>query len=87
MKNKEIQISEIWNDEKKSSLKEFITTHSQKQETLEEAAERILANDIDGLKELLNDDEMFYFYKGVIQCYGEAMAEWQLNQTKKMEKL
>jgi len=44
MKNKEIQISEIWNDEKKSSLKEFITTHSQKQETLEEAAERIISD-------------------------------------------
>jgi len=51
-----------------------------KQETIEEAAERILANDIDGLKELLNDDEMFYFYKGVIQCYGEAMAEWKQEQ-------
>jgi hypothetical protein len=59
----------------------------QKQETIEEAAERILANDIDGLKELLNDDEMFYFYKGVVLCYGEAMAEWQLNQTKELEKL
>jgi hypothetical protein len=48
-----------------------------KQETLEEAAERILANNVDGLSELLQDDDLFFFYKGVIQCYGEAMAEWQ----------
>jgi molecular chaperone GrpE (heat shock protein) len=48
-----------------------------KQETLEEAAERILANNIDGLRDALKDDDLFFFYKGVIQCYGEAMAEWQ----------
>ena len=48
-----------------------------KQKTLEEAAERILANNVDGLSELLQDDDLFFFYKGVIQCYGEAMAEWQ----------
>jgi hypothetical protein len=48
-----------------------------KQETLEEAAERILANNIDGLRDALQDDDLFFFYKGVIQCYGEAMVEWQ----------
>jgi hypothetical protein len=48
-----------------------------KQETLEEVAEIILANNIDGLKDALKDDDLFYFYKGVIQCYGEAMANWQ----------
>jgi hypothetical protein len=48
-----------------------------KQETLEEAAEIILANNIDGLKDALKDDDLFYFYKGVIQCYGETMANWQ----------
>jgi hypothetical protein len=48
-----------------------------KQETLEENAERILANNIDGLKDALKDDDLFFFYKGVIQCYGEAMAKWQ----------
>ena len=47
------------------------------QETLEEAAERILANNIDGLKELINDDDLFFFYKSVVKCYGESMAEWQ----------
>ena len=31
MKNKEIQIDEIWNEEKMDSLKDFITVHSQEQ--------------------------------------------------------
>jgi hypothetical protein len=53
-----------------------------KQETLEEAAERILANNIDGLRDALQDDDLFFFYKGVIQCYGEAMVEWQQEQDK-----
>lgn len=48
-----------------------------KKETVEEAAKRLLANNIDGLKEVLQDDDLFYFYKGVIECYGEAMAEWR----------
>ena len=48
-----------------------------KQETLEEAAKRILANNIDGLRDALKDDDLFFFYKGVIQCYGEAMAKYQ----------
>jgi hypothetical protein len=46
-----------------------------KQETLEEVAERILANNIDGLRDALKDDDLFFFYKGVIQCYGQAMAQ------------
>jgi hypothetical protein len=49
----------------------------QEQETLEEVAERILANNIDGLKDALQDDDLFFFYKGIIQCYGEAMAKYQ----------
>jgi hypothetical protein len=48
-----------------------------KQETLEQVAERILANNIDGLRDALKDDDLFFFYKGVVQCYGEAMAKWQ----------
>jgi hypothetical protein len=52
------------------------------QETLEEVAERILANNIDGLRDALQDDDLFFFYKGVIQCYGEAMVEWQQEQDK-----
>ena len=49
-------------------------------ETLQEVAKRILANNIDGLKDALQDDDLFFFYKGVIQCYGEAMAQWQKEQ-------
>lgn len=48
-----------------------------KQQTLEETAERILANNIDGLRDALQDDDLFFFYKDVIQCYGEDMAKWQ----------
>jgi hypothetical protein len=50
--------------------------------TLEEATEIILANNIDGLRDALKDDDLFYFYKGVIQCYGEDMAKWQQEQDK-----
>jgi hypothetical protein len=39
-------------------------------------AERILANNIDGLRDALQDDDLFFFYKDVIQHYGEAMAKW-----------
>ena len=53
-------------------------------ETLQEVAKRILANNIDGLKDALQDDDLFFFYKGVIQCYGEAMAQWQKEQDNKL---
>ena len=36
-------------------------------------AERILANNIDGLRDALQDDDLFFFYKDVIQHYGEAI--------------
>jgi hypothetical protein len=58
--------------------------NSKKQETLQEVAERILANNIDGLRDALKDDDLFFFYKGVVVCYGEAMAEWQQEQDKKL---
>lgn len=49
-----------------------------KQETLQEFAKKTLANNVDGLREVLKDDDLFFFYKGVILRYGEAMAdEWQ----------
>lgn len=51
-----------------------------KQESLEDVAERILANNIDGLRDVLQDDDLFFFYKGVIERYGEAMAEWQMDK-------
>ncbi len=62
--------------------KERLLEDVNKQETLEQVAERILANNIDGLKDALNDDDLFFFYKGVVVCYGEAMAEWQQEQDK-----
>ena len=77
-------------EEPKQSVKEYEQQGLEKysyeleQETLEEAAERILANNIDGLRDALQDDDLFFFYKGVIQCYGEAMVEWQQEQDKKM---
>jgi hypothetical protein len=60
----------------------IIPKEEPKQETLEQAAEIILANNIDGLRDALKDDDLFYFYKGVIQCYGETMANWQQEQDK-----
>ena len=51
-------------------------------ETLEEASERILANNVDGLKDALQDDDLFYFYKDVIKFYGQEMAKWQEEQDK-----
>lgn len=50
------------------------------QETIKELAERVLANNIDGLKDVLQDDDLFFFYKNVILCYGETIAELQANK-------
>ena len=58
----------------------------EKKETLEESAERILANNIDGLRDAIGDDDLFLFYKGVVKCYGEAMAKWQQEQVIKLLK-
>jgi hypothetical protein len=55
----------------------IIPKEEPKQEPLEEVAEKVLANNIDGLRDALQDDDLFLFYKGVIQCYGEAMANYQ----------
>jgi hypothetical protein len=54
---------------------------SKEKETLEEASERILANNVDGLKDALQDDDLFYFYKDVIKFYGQEMAKWQQEQS------
>ena len=62
----------------------LIITHINKKETLQEVAERILANNIIGLKDALNDDDLFLFYKEVILCYGQAMAEWQKENEKRI---
>ncbi len=38
-------------------------------------AEELLANNIDGLKDIINDDDLFYFYKGVICEFAKGLAE------------
>lgn len=43
MKSKEIQLTEIWNNEKINSLKEFITIHSQKQSKEQKLRNELLA--------------------------------------------
>lgn len=43
MKSKEIQLTEIWNDDKRTSLKEFITVHSQKQSKEQKLRNELLA--------------------------------------------
>lgn len=50
MKSKEIKPDAIWNDEKKSGLKEFITSHSAKQ-----SKERILKNKLLSIQYKLED--------------------------------
>jgi lipoate-protein ligase A len=73
---------DIFNQKDIDAVTDYINIQTSKQETtLEEAAERILANNIDGLRDALKDDDLFFFYKGVVQCYGEAMAKWQQEKT------
>ncbi len=50
MKNKEIKAEAIWNDEKKSGLNDFISTHSAKQ-----SKERILKNKLLSIQYKLED--------------------------------
>lgn len=50
MKNKEIQIGDIWNDKKKGDLKEFISIQSAKQ-----SKERILTNQLLSIQYKLED--------------------------------
>lgn len=50
MKNREIQITEIWNEDKRNSLKDFITVHSQKQ-----SKERKLRNELLAIQYRIED--------------------------------
>ena len=50
MMNKEIQITDIWNEEKNKSIKEFILTHSQKQ-----SKERKLRNELLSIQYQIED--------------------------------
>jgi plasmid maintenance system antidote protein VapI len=43
MKSREIQIAEIWNEDKRNSLKDFITIHSQKQSNEQKLRNELLA--------------------------------------------
>ena len=43
MKSNEIQITDIWNEEKRNALKEFITVHSQKQSKEQKLRNELLA--------------------------------------------
>lgn len=38
-------------------------------------AEEVLSNNIDGLREIINDDDTFNFYKGVIINFGIEFAK------------
>lgn len=51
-------------------------------ETLKKASKRILAKSIDGLRDVIKDDDLFIFYKNVVLIYGEEMAKWQEEQSK-----
>lgn len=50
MKNREIQITEIWNEDKKNSLEDFITAHSEKQ-----SKERKLKNELLAIQYQIED--------------------------------
>ncbi|MDW8851890.1 transcriptional regulator [Flavobacterium sp. MMLR14_040] len=50
MKNKEIQVDDIWNDKKNNDLKDFISTHSAKQ-----SKERLLTNQLLSIQYKLED--------------------------------
>ncbi len=39
------------------------------------AAEELLANNIDGLRDALEDDDLYYFYRGVICEFAKAFAK------------
>jgi len=78
-----IELQGLKQEPEKKRERGITITHANKQETLQENAKRILANNIDGLRDALQDDDLFFFYKGVVQCYGEAMAKWQKKHSEK----
>jgi hypothetical protein len=38
-------------------------------------AEKLLGNNIDGLREVINDDDLFFFYKGVVCEFAKEFAK------------
>jgi plasmid maintenance system antidote protein VapI len=80
MKNKEIQIEEIWNDKKKEGLKEFIASHSANQ-----SKQQMLTNNLLSIQYKLedyiqneSDDEEVLKILDFVKMYLKA-----LNLTKK----
>lgn len=46
-------------------------------------AEKLLSNNIDGLKDALQDDDLYYFYRGVICEFAKGFAEMHVEAAKK----
>lgn len=46
-------------------------------------AEEVLGNNIDGLKDALQDDDLFYFYKGVIIEFAKSLTEMHVEEALK----
>ena len=46
-------------------------------------AEELLANNIDGLRDIIDDEDLFIFYKGVIECYAIEFAKIHVQQALK----
>jgi hypothetical protein len=43
-------------------------------------AEKLLGNNIDGLREIINDDDLFLFYKGVVCEFAKEFAEYHVDK-------
>lgn len=46
-------------------------------------AEELLANNIDGLRDALQDDDLYFFYRGVICEFAKGFAEMHVIASKK----
>ena len=46
-------------------------------------AEKLLGNNIDGLREIINDDDLFFFYKGVVCEFAKEFAEYHVKEALK----
>ena len=48
-----------------------------------QTAEELLANNIDGLRDALQDDDLYFFYRGVICEFAKGFAEMHVKAAKK----
>lgn len=70
------------------ALKGFIYENSlHDNKKYEQLATAVLSDNVDGLKDLIKDEDMFEFYKGVIIIYGATMASFGATTTKYEEKI